>query len=1508
MEESRTVIAKKKRRRWLWLLLVLLIPVVAGVSAWKWLQTAAGEALLKAQVLSAAGDALTGKVDLDRIGLDGDHVVLEKLRLYTPEGQLVASIERLEADLELGALSGNRVHLSNVQIEEAQLLLVEDERGWNLSRAIAAKKAPSDDSTGASTPWRVDLDSFALTKGLFTLTQPGRAVEVHELGITGHTKLALSPLAVEGALDLTGQMTVPLTETLTVKLEANHDSGQHALATISLGETRLRLDADVPAKQATVQQLTLGPRELGAFVEGWPLKVPLQGTGVVGLSHSALELSAGKGRVTVSAKYDLATSSAETVSLDATSLDPQELLGLDFPSELSLEGTASFTDWRPETLSGTTALEAKWVAQGDVLLDATLDAHATNGVLEVKKLRADGPGLRVSARGTSELGQLKLIGTVDAQDLKQLDLALQRHAGLEPLGLGGKGKVQLWAKGPLAHPSLTLIGRLERFEISGVSVNQLTVDADLPDVRKPLDTDILLHAKQLTYGERQFDEVTFDFITHGRELDLDFKTKGLGDLQAHVLATLDARRDSANVTALELKWSDIMWSLEAPTLFTWGDVLELKPFVLHDGERRLTGHVKKTRRQLDAELHAGKLDLARLPNVLALQRFELGGTLVSLDVTATGNPSSPDVSLQGEWANGKAFGVSGIALTADAQWKASRLAGKLVARTDVGAVDGTFDLPLLALRDETPEPMSGQVRFKDIPSSFIEKQVQRTLPLSGQLSGALVLSGTGQHPGVTLEVTSPTLTLKREPGDPLVLSDTKLALATKEDDTLGVTLDTKALEGAHHVGLTIPFTLSRLRTAPPTKDEWLSMPLTLDFTSSGVSLNEAELQTRPGLPRDDELAGTGSMQGTLTGTPRAPTGEVRLTLAKVTAPPLRNADLRFVLRADATQTRLSGTALLDEKPAVEWDMGLEAPLEAALAPVLQGGGADELIAALQDTPLDALISMAPFDLAPLLRREGGGLPGGQATAKLEASGTLEAPRARLLGTVSNLRFDKLPLGAAKFEVTLKGREQTLDLALTGSSGDTFTAKGTTKVDLRLSSLRRGLLWKTAPVELSLDAKRFDLGFLSGATESLRIVGGRLDLEGRVNGSLGTPRFLGDATLMKGRLALAGRGDYRDIECVVHATNDLVELKKLDVKAGAGTVSLVARAERQGPGEFHLTSSGQSERFPLVNDDQLLAALTIAYSLEGDATADSVALDNVTIPRAEVLLPEVKRKDLQDLQRSRDIIILRGGARATQRQRAEVKSTVVTAQDEGFTFAASIDAPRNLWVRSSDVNLELGLSDGFRVENDALGTRLTGEAKVLQGTLAVIGREFTVQKNSTARFAGPATQPYVNVTALHVNAKEDVKITVTVAGKGTDVALKATSEPPLPESDIYAILATGRRTLKTNGGAAITPGQAASVVGQLAASQLKTVLAKKVPIDVFNFETSDNFDKVRLDVGKYLGDSLYLGATVNIGARRDRGENAFAGRLEWQMSRSVSLEAYAGDALSFGADAVWSQDY
>jgi translocation and assembly module TamB len=224
-----------------------------------------------------------------------------------------------------------------------------------------------------------------------------------------------------------------------------------------------------------------------------------------------------------------------------------------------------------------------------------------------------------------------------------------------------------------------------------------------------------------------------------------------------------------------------------------------------------------------------------------------------------------------------------------------------------------------------------------------------------------------------------------------------------------------------------------------------------------------------------------------------------------------------------------------------------------------------------------------------------------------------------------------------------------------------------------------------------------------------------------------------------------------------------------------------------------------------------------------------------------------------------------------------------------------------------LNVELGLSEAFRVEV-ADTAQLYGEATILRGNLSVIGRAFEVQKGSQVRFAGPAKEPYVNVIALHTNERENVNVTVTVVGKGTNVQLKTQSEPSMSDSEIYTLLATGRRELRRGSGASITPEDAVSVVGQLAASQLRNVLAKKLPIDVLNFETSENFSKVKVDLGKYLTDKLYLGFSASTTANKSKGENQFSGRLEWQVARGWSLEVTGGDAPAGSADVVWSRDF
>jgi translocation and assembly module TamB len=431
---------------------------------------------------------------------------------------------------------------------------------------------------------------------------------------------------------------------------------------------------------------------------------------------------------------------------------------------------------------------------------------------------------------------------------------------------------------------------------------------------------------------------------------------------------------------------------------------------------------------------------------------------------------------------------------------------------------------------------------------------------------------------------------------------------------------------------------------------------------------------------------------------------------------------------------------------------------------------------------------------------------------------------------------------------------------------------------------------------------------------VRTVGGQLTVQNfKVTGLAGNPDVAGDVDWKKGRLALASFGDYREIDLETRVSRERIAIDRLSVRAGSGGFAMdPAVATRQSTGVWTFASTGSATRFPIVTDDQLLAIVNLKYALEGEVSETMIDLKRVDVARMDVELPEVKRRNVQNLERPTDIVLMRQGRVVAGKR----KLGPSTAQAPTRTYRANLSAPRNVWVRSSDVNLELGLSDGFRIEYvDSM--QLFGEARVLGGRIDVIGREFKVARNTgqdadaTVRFAGAAKQPYVNVSALHVNERENVKVTVNVVGRGTDVQIKVSSDPAMSESEIYALLATGRRDLRRSSGSSITADQAVSVVGSFAANQLKNVLIKRLPIDLFDTISveagAEGLETARVELGKYLSDSLYLGYTLQAGANEARGESQHTGRLEYQVSKGVSFEFTAGSAFSVGADLVFSVD-
>ena len=242
----------------------------------------------------------------------------------------------------------------------------------------------------------------------------------------------------------------------------------------------------------------------------------------------------------------------------------------------------------------------------------------------------------------------------------------------------------------------------------------------------------------------------------------------------------------------------------------------------------------------------------------------------------------------------------------------------------------------------------------------------------------------------------------------------------------------------------------------------------------------------------------------------------------------------------------------------------------------------------------------------------------------------------------------------------------------------------------------------------------------------------------------------------------------------------------------------------------------------------------------------------------------------------------------------------------FELTVTASAPGNLWVQSSDAKIEAAAH--LRVVVGRGPPLLSGNVRTLLGRADVLGRRFDLSAGRLTWLNEPADNPRLDLQAVHVNLREQVKVLVHVTGTARAPRLELSSEPSLDEQQIATLLATGRRELRP-GSAGVSSGGAASVLTGLAADRLRRALATRLPLDVLQVEVGDRgLSATELEAGSYLTDRIYVGYRRNFGADAQRGENSNEVRVEYQVSPHFSLESQYGDAGRGGANVVYSRDY
>ena len=547
---------------------------------------------------------------------------------------------------------------------------------------------------------------------------------------------------------------------------------------------------------------------------------------------------------------------------------------------------------------------------------------------------------------------------------------------------------------------------------------------------------------------------------------------------------------------------------------------------------------------------------------------------------------------------------------------------------------------------------------------------------------------------------------------------------------------------------------------------------------------------------------------------------------------------------------------------------------------------------------------------------------GQIVGRIALTGTAAQPR--VLGQISikDLAARDKHLGAADLYLEADGSGALLHAGVDPPGGGNMLAHARLEADLGARTLLRDGVASVLDGKLSgeLLAKRLDLAFFSGMAPGLRRTGGVLDADVKLSGEIARPVAEGNAHLRRGIFDVVGQGVYEDVGLDATFSPKEVVVDRLTGSTGTGTFAAVLVASRKDApnaasgerieftGEVHL-GDGESVRHRKLPNGQPMHAGAVPVRQAGEQRADvsgeldvfgdytdSLLTVNAKIPEARVVIKQLPDKKLPSLRENPDVLLFHPGEKPHPpgREPEEVAAEQKAIKESTFKLHGHLDLT-HLYVKAADFEFPVESDLNFDYDGrhpDA--PTADGTVHVPTGSFSALGRRFAIEDAKIIETGGELEDPELEVKARFENPQANV--TITISGTARDPQLQLSSSPAMDEDSIAFFLATGRiqgRATQSGGGVDLS-GAATSVLGSLLFGEVRKELANVLPVDVLTIETGSQ-GVSEASIGKYIGDRIFIGYRQRLVPAQN--ENTEEGRIEYEISRSVSAEATVGDRNS-----------
>jgi translocation and assembly module TamB len=238
----------------------------------------------------------------------------------------------------------------------------------------------------------------------------------------------------------------------------------------------------------------------------------------------------------------------------------------------------------------------------------------------------------------------------------------------------------------------------------------------------------------------------------------------------------------------------------------------------------------------------------------------------------------------------------------------------------------------------------------------------------------------------------------------------------------------------------------------------------------------------------------------------------------------------------------------------------------------------------------------------------------------------------------------------------------------------------------------------------------------------------------------------------------------------------------------------------------------------------------------------------------------------------------------------------------LTADVTIEIPRNVWLRGQGLNTEIAGSIRLKKEKQALFL-LTGSLSTVRGNYEFQGRRFKITRGVVDFQGLPEPDPGLDIRAeTLINS---VTIIVRITGSVRKLELILESDPAMEQSDIISYLVFGRRTDDLRSQQATSAQSAAlSLAGNLAASELNSILGDAFKLDSFSIDAGDNeLRSGSLALGKYVTRNIFVTYRYEFSA-----QNFGEVEVEYELNKNFSIATQVGNELTSGIDLIWKLDF